>query len=144
MNLDRGDSQGIFARAVSSDGRSYRDEVTLLCYNVPFYDLCFYVLFSCSLQQSVVKSTYEVSLVPLDCNLILLVPFLSSLLLLQLFTEAAGLLRRIGSLPMQMIEAFELLGAKARTQAQEMMDAEAMLGDIPDEFLDPIQVMGTC
>uniref|UniRef100_A0A7I4AYP6 RING-type E3 ubiquitin transferase n=1 Tax=Physcomitrium patens TaxID=3218 RepID=A0A7I4AYP6_PHYPA len=60
-------------------------------------------------------------------------------LLAQLFTEAAGLLRRIGSLPMQMIEAFELLGAKARTQAQEMMDAEAMLGDIPDEFLDPIQ-----
>lgn len=41
---------------------------------------------------------------------------------------------------MQMLDEFEALGAKSRTQAQEMMDAEALLGDIPEEFLDPIQV----
>lgn len=42
---------------------------------------------------------------------------------------------------MQMLDEFEALGAKTRAQAQEMMDAEALLGDIPDEFLDPIQVL---
>jgi hypothetical protein len=69
------------------------------------------------------------------------VPFLSSPLLLQWLTVAAGVLRQFGGLPMQMLEEFEALGAKARAQAQEMMDAEALLGDIPDEFLDPIQVL---
>ncbi|KAG0558710.1 hypothetical protein KC19_10G048000 [Ceratodon purpureus] len=83
VNLDRGDPQGLFARAISSDGRSYKNE---------------------------------------------------------LFTGAAGVLRQYGGLPMQMLDEFEALGAKARAQAQEMMDAEALLGDIPDEFLDPIQV----
>lgn len=41
---------------------------------------------------------------------------------------------------MQMLDDFEALGVKSKAQAQEMMDAEALLGDIPDEFLDPIQV----
>lgn len=34
MHLDRGDSQGVFARAISSDGRSYRDEVKMLSWDV--------------------------------------------------------------------------------------------------------------
>ena len=40
-----------------------------------------------------------------------------------------------------MIEEFEALGVKSKANAQEAMDTEAMLGDIPDEFLDPIQVL---
>ncbi|CAH1420992.1 unnamed protein product [Lactuca virosa] len=56
----------------------------------------------------------------------------------QLFTEAANVLRRIGEDP-RMIQAFDDLGKKARSAASEAMDAEAILGDIPDEFLDPIQ-----
>lgn len=74
----------------------------------------------------------------------ILVPFLSSPLLLQLFTEAVGVLRKHGGLNMQMLEEFEALGAKTRACSQEMMDAEALLGDIPDEFLDPIQVFLSC
>ncbi|GKA46025.1 probable ubiquitin conjugation factor E4 [Tanacetum coccineum] len=56
----------------------------------------------------------------------------------QLFTEAANVLRRIGEDP-RMIQAFDDLGNKAKAAASEAMDAEAILGDIPDEFLDPIQ-----
>jgi ubiquitin conjugation factor E4 B len=33
------------------------------------------------------------------------------------------------------------LAVKAEAAASEAMDAEAILGDIPDEFLDPIQVL---
>ncbi|KAK1432899.1 hypothetical protein QVD17_09802 [Tagetes erecta] len=56
----------------------------------------------------------------------------------QLFTEAANVLRRIGEDP-RIIQAFDDLGKKAKAAASEAMDAEAILGDIPDEFLDPIQ-----
>ncbi|XP_076895729.1 putative ubiquitin conjugation factor E4 [Bidens hawaiensis] len=56
----------------------------------------------------------------------------------QLFTEAANVLRRIGEDP-RIIQAFEDLGRKAKAAASEAIDAEAILGDIPDEFLDPIQ-----
>ncbi|KAM0039978.1 putative U box domain, Zinc finger, RING/FYVE/PHD-type, ubiquitin conjugation factor E4, core [Helianthus debilis subsp. tardiflorus] len=56
----------------------------------------------------------------------------------QLFTEAANVLRRIGEDP-RIIQAFDDLGRKAKAAASEAMDAEAILGDIPDEFLDPIQ-----
>ena len=50
------------------------------------------------------------------------------------------MLRSYGGIPMQMLDDFETLGVKSKAQAQEMMDAEALLGDIPEEFLDPIQV----
>ncbi|KAI3500720.1 hypothetical protein L2E82_19321 [Cichorium intybus] len=56
----------------------------------------------------------------------------------QLFTEASNVLRRIGEDP-RIINAFDDLGKKAKSAASEAMDAEAILGDIPDEFLDPIQ-----
>ncbi|KAK9054028.1 hypothetical protein SSX86_025104 [Deinandra increscens subsp. villosa] len=56
----------------------------------------------------------------------------------QLFTEASNVLRRIGEDP-RMIQAFDDLGRKAKAAASEALDAEAILGDIPDEFLDPIQ-----
>ncbi|KAD6795992.1 hypothetical protein R6Q59_020126 [Mikania micrantha] len=56
----------------------------------------------------------------------------------QLFTEAANVLRRIGEDP-RITQAFDDLGRKAKAAASEAMDAEAILGDIPDEFLDPIQ-----
>lgn len=58
---------------------------------------------------------------------------------LQLFMEAANVLIRIGEDP-RIIHAFDDLGKKAKAAASEAMDAEAILGDIPDEFLDPIQV----
>jgi ubiquitin conjugation factor E4 B len=59
--------------------------------------------------------------------------------LLQLFSSAADVLRRIGE-DGRIIQEFIQLGAKAKVAASEAMDAEATLGEIPDEFLDPIQV----
>lgn len=57
----------------------------------------------------------------------------------QLFGAAADVLRRIGEDP-RIIQDFIDLGKKASIAASEALDAEATLGDIPDEFLDPIQV----
>ena len=56
-----------------------------------------------------------------------------------MFSAAADVLRRIGEDP-KTIQEFVQLGAKAKVAASEAMDAEATLGEIPDEFLDPIQV----
>ncbi|XP_041002571.1 probable ubiquitin conjugation factor E4 [Juglans microcarpa x Juglans regia] len=56
----------------------------------------------------------------------------------QLFSAAADVLRRIGE-NVRVIQEFVQLGAKAKVAASEAMDAEAALGEIPDEFLDPIQ-----
>ncbi|KAL2552266.1 putative ubiquitin conjugation factor E4 [Forsythia ovata] len=56
----------------------------------------------------------------------------------QLFGAAADVLRRIGE-DARIIQEFVDLGAKTKVAAIEAMDAEAVLGDIPDEFLDPIQ-----
>lgn len=58
---------------------------------------------------------------------------------LQLFNAAAVVLGRIGE-DGRIIREFTDLGNKAKDAASEAMDAEATLGDIPDEFLDPIQV----
>lgn len=56
----------------------------------------------------------------------------------QLFSAAADVLQRIGENP-RIIHEFIELGEKAKVAASEAMDAEAVLGEIPDEFLDPIQ-----
>lgn len=56
----------------------------------------------------------------------------------QLFTAAADVLRRIGE-DGRVIQEFINLGTKAKIAASEAMDTEAALGEIPDEFLDPIQ-----
>ncbi|CAK9186044.1 unnamed protein product [Ilex paraguariensis] len=56
----------------------------------------------------------------------------------QLFTAAVHVLRRIGE-DGRIIQEFSRLGSKAKAAASEAMDAEAALGEIPDEFLDPIQ-----
>lgn len=56
----------------------------------------------------------------------------------QLFTAAGDVLRRIGE-DGRIIREFIELGAKAKVAASEAMDTEAVLGEIPDEFLDPIQ-----
>lgn len=56
----------------------------------------------------------------------------------QLFSAAADVLRRINE-DGRIIQEFIELGAKAKAAAAEAMDAETALGDIPDEFLDPIQ-----
>ncbi|KAJ7974348.1 Ubiquitin conjugation factor like [Quillaja saponaria] len=56
----------------------------------------------------------------------------------QLFTAAADVLHRIDE-DGRIIQEFVELSAKAKVAASEAMDAEAALGEIPDEFLDPIQ-----
>ncbi|GAB4827333.1 E3 ubiquitin-protein ligase pub1 [Ancistrocladus abbreviatus] len=56
----------------------------------------------------------------------------------QLFTAAAVVLGGIGE-DGRIIQEFVELGAKAKAAASEAVDAEAALGEIPDEFLDPIQ-----
>ncbi|XWS44355.1 hypothetical protein CRYUN_Cryun15aG0038100 [Craigia yunnanensis] len=81
VHLARGDAKNIFPAAISSDGRSYNE---------------------------------------------------------QLFSAAADILQRIGE-DGRIIQDFIALGAKAKAAASEAMDTEAALGDIPDEFLDPIQ-----
>lgn len=58
---------------------------------------------------------------------------------LQLFSAAADILWKIGE-NARIIQDFVQLGSKAKNAATEARDAEAVLGDIPDEFLDPIQV----
>ncbi|KAI4389267.1 hypothetical protein MLD38_001507 [Melastoma candidum] len=56
----------------------------------------------------------------------------------QLFGAAAEVLRKIGE-DGRVIHDFLDLGVKAKRAATEAMDAEETLGEIPDEFLDPIQ-----
>lgn len=56
----------------------------------------------------------------------------------ELFSAAAEVLRKIGE-DERLVQEFVDLGAKAKAASNEAMDTEAMLGDIPDEFLDPIQ-----
>ncbi|KAH6771597.1 U-box domain-containing protein [Perilla frutescens var. frutescens] len=56
----------------------------------------------------------------------------------QLFGAASDVLRKIGE-DARIIQEFVELGTKAKVAAVEARDAEAALGDIPDEFLDPIQ-----
>ncbi|KAL5805653.1 hypothetical protein ACOSQ4_028386 [Xanthoceras sorbifolium] len=81
VHLARGDKENIFPAAISSDGRSYNE---------------------------------------------------------QLFSAAADVLRKIGE-DMRVIQEFIELGAKAKAAASLAKDTEAALGEIPDEFLDPIQ-----
>ena len=59
---------------------------------------------------------------------------------MQLFASAANILWKIGGDP-KIIQEFMQLAGRAKAAASEAMDAEAILGDIPDEFLDPIQVL---
>ncbi|XP_047314752.1 probable ubiquitin conjugation factor E4 [Impatiens glandulifera] len=56
----------------------------------------------------------------------------------QLFSAAANVLQKIGE-GGRILQEFIELGVKAKAAASEAMDAEATLGEIPDEFLDPIQ-----
>ncbi|KAK1660457.1 hypothetical protein QYE76_048617 [Lolium multiflorum] len=56
----------------------------------------------------------------------------------QLFASVGNILWKIGVDP-QIIQEFTQLAGNAKAAASEAMDVEAILGDIPDEFLDPIQ-----
>ncbi|KAG9144496.1 hypothetical protein Leryth_025015 [Lithospermum erythrorhizon] len=56
----------------------------------------------------------------------------------QLFAAGADVLRKIGE-DARILQEFVDLGTKTKVAASDAMDAEAVLGDIPDEFLDPIQ-----
>ncbi|CAM6096554.1 unnamed protein product [Calypogeia fissa] len=82
VHLGRGDVNGVFPKAISGDGRSYKEE---------------------------------------------------------LFPKAVYVLRMSSLQSEQIMEEFLALGEKAKIAATEAMDTEALLGDIPDEFLDPIQ-----
>jgi hypothetical protein len=66
-----------------------------------------------------------------------LTPFTLSL---QLFAKGAGVMCQIGKLLEQTVQEFKLLGVKAKAAATEARDKEALLGEIPEEFLDPIHV----
>ncbi|EFJ06900.1 ubiquitin-protein ligase, UFD2 [Selaginella moellendorffii] len=81
-NLARGDIHGEFSKAISLDGRSYRDE---------------------------------------------------------LFKEAIDAIHMINQLPPKTMQDFVLLGEKVKKAVSEAQDTEALLGDVPEEFLDPIQ-----
>ncbi|GAA0149185.1 ubiquitin-protein ligase [Lithospermum erythrorhizon] len=56
----------------------------------------------------------------------------------QIFAAAVDVLKRIGE-DARIIQEFIVLGTKAKIAASDAMDTEAALGEIPDEFLDPIQ-----
>lgn len=56
-----------------------------------------------------------------------------------MFGAAADVLCRIGE-DGRVVREFLDLGAKAKVAATEAMDTEEALGEIPEEFLDPIQV----
>lgn len=57
------------------------------------------------------------------------------------FPETAELLRTHMLRPEPTVRSFSELGEKVRTLRSDAMDIEGALGEIPDEFLDPI--MGT-
>ncbi|KAL9380988.1 hypothetical protein Peur_026645 [Populus x canadensis] len=59
-------------------------------------------------------------------------------LFIYLFTAAADVLRRIGE-DGRVVQEFIELGTKTKVAASEAMDAEVTLGEVPEEFLDPIQ-----
>lgn len=65
--------------------------------------------------------------------------FLIALKLLQLFSAATGVLQKIGE-DRRVIDEFTKLGVLVKTAATEALDTEEVLGEIPEEFLDPIQV----
>ncbi|KAK9939050.1 hypothetical protein M0R45_015759 [Rubus argutus] len=56
----------------------------------------------------------------------------------QLFSAVVDVLRK-NCEDGRIIQEFAELGSKAEAAASEALDTEAVLGDIPDEFLDPIQ-----
>jgi ubiquitin conjugation factor E4 B len=56
----------------------------------------------------------------------------------ELFASAGNILWKIG-VDTEIIQEFTQLAGKAKAAASEALDAEAILGEIPDEFLDPIQ-----
>ncbi|CAL9770215.1 unnamed protein product [Musa acuminata subsp. burmannicoides] len=56
----------------------------------------------------------------------------------KLFASAADILWKIGE-DGRVIEEFIRLGLKSKAAASEAMDAENNLGEIPEEFMDPIQ-----
>ncbi|TKY50213.1 ubiquitin conjugation factor E4 [Spatholobus suberectus] len=115
VHLARGDTNSIFPAAISKDGRSYNDQAS-------FVGLLIYcILFS---------RNFIVCITIRKCNL--------TGNSVQLFSAAADVLHRIGE-DGRIIQEFIQLGAKAKVAASEAMDTEATLGEIPDEFLDPIQ-----
>lgn len=116
VHLARGDKENIFPAAISSDGRSYNDQV-------------FHLMLLAHINMMIRGSSshhYSVS-------------FAYMAMLLQLFSAAAQVLQKIGE-DMRVTREFIELGAKAKAAASQAMDTEAALGEIPDEFLDPIQV----
>ena len=119
VHIARGDKDNIFPAAISKDGRSYNEQV--------------FPSRTCRVIQSNVIVSARVSVISSIASL-------TVVNVLQLFTTAADILWKIGGDGM-IIQDFVQLGIKAKTAASEAMDAEAVLGDIPDEFLDPIQVI---
>lgn len=113
VHLARGDKQNIFPTAISKDGRSYNEQVNQMIFtSIDFFLSC--------------EGSFTNVIRWFGC-------------MLQLFSAALDVLRRINE-DGRIIQEFSELGARAKSAASEAMDTEAALGDIPDEFLDPIQV----
>ncbi|RZR70941.1 hypothetical protein BHM03_00002442 [Ensete ventricosum] len=116
VHIARGDKDNIFPDAISKDGRSYNEKVYFLRMNCLAWCGCLWTYFLS------VSTMYPEA------------PKLK-----QLFASAADILWKIGE-DGRVIEEFIQLGLKAKAAASEAMDAEMTLGEIPEEFMDPIQV----
>lgn len=56
-----------------------------------------------------------------------------------MFAEACSVLRQHGVLPEGDVAALEALAARVAAAAEAVAAEEEVMGDVPDEFLDPIQ-----
>ncbi|GBG33867.1 Ubiquitin conjugation factor E4 A [Hondaea fermentalgiana] len=54
------------------------------------------------------------------------------------FEKASRTVQKFGSLPQDVLDSFDAMNKSAQAEAKRIADAEADLGEAPEEFLDPI------